>query len=144
MDFLIPPQKSPRLNPGMNAADEISFPFWRIKVEGIHLFKLFYLIDEEFVLLKKLKSSFLKRARELFKNGPILQYYAKNKPLASHITKDDHPDNGKICPGYEPTKIEYTRDSLLWSWRRFKEYWSDIQDGHIDEMAIEARSLRYG
>lgn len=102
--------------------------FCIVKEHGIHLFKLIYLNKEEFNLLKRLRLAFLKRARRFFKKEPKPRSLAKKDILECPTTKDPSGGNGKICPSYESTSIHYTRDSLLWGWRRVKEYFRDLFD----------------
>ena len=39
----------------------------------------------------------------------------------------------KYTPGYEPTNIFFTRDSLYWGWQRVKEYYRDLLEFRGDE-----------
>ena len=104
---------------------------------------MIYLNDEEFDLLKVLRLSFLKRAHEFFKKRPKPYSVTKKQAVEYPISKDNGKGNGKIYPEYEPSKVESTRDSLLWSWRRFKEHYRDLQDEYTQEMIKEVHNLIY-
>ena len=100
---------------------------WRVKVEGIHpLKKLIYLNKEEFRLLRKLRKSFLKRARLFFKKAPKQDSSPREYRLKRFIRDDLRKNNDNTYPSYEATNISLTRDSLFWRWRRVKEYYKDF------------------
>jgi len=105
---------------------------------------LFYLIDDEFVLLKKLRSCFLKRARSFFKKYSKPRSAAKKQALECPVIKDDSRSNGKIPPEYEPSKAESTKESLVHRWARMKEYYRVLDDEYSRQALKEARALMCG
>jgi len=107
----------------------LALHFWRVKVEGIHpLKKLIYLNKEEFSLLRKLRKSFLKRARLFFRKAPKQDSSPRKYRLKRFVRDDLRKIDGKAYPEYEATNAVNVTDSLPWSWRRVKEYYKDFVD----------------
>ena len=108
--------------------------FWRVKPQGIHpsLSKLIYLNKEEFELLRSLRLCFLKRIKGFFKKEPKIASSVKQSCVSSSARQ--YPN--KSYPDYEASKIQYTRASLLWGWKRVREFYRDLQEG-FDNKAIK-------
>jgi len=120
--------------------------FWRVKPQGIHppLNRLIYINKEEFKLLRSLRLCFLKRIKGFFKKEPISRFVDKKVCIKSSITKDPGQKNGRVYPGYESTKIQYTRASLLWGWIRVREYYKGLEENSPNrEIMKEVYELRY-
>jgi len=103
---------------------------WRDKAQGIHLplSKLIYINKEEFKLLRSLRFCFLKGIRRFFRKEAKSEKYGEKSSNKSNIKRDLDQGNGKIYPSYEATKIEDTRNSLLWSWRRVRAFYREMQE----------------
>lgn len=107
---------------------------WRVKAHGIQVVKLCYLGGREFRVLKKLRDRFVGRVLREWKSP-------------SEAKKSTHFQYGRLIDlridnpvsNYEATGIWDTRNSLLWAWRRVREYlneWFDLADGHKDAYAL--------
>ena len=75
--------------------------------------------------MKSLRVCFLKRIQGFFKKEPRIASCVKQSFITS--SKRQYPD--KIYPDYEASKIQYTRASLLWGWKRVREFYRDLQEG---------------
>jgi len=115
-----------------------------VQEEGIHLRKLKYLRVEEFKILSDLKFKFIKRARDFFRKRGKSGFVDKNKAVGCAVRRDNRESNDKIYPCYEPTRIEYARDSLFWSWRRVKEYFRELKGMNDKKLLKEVYSLMRG
>ena len=87
---------------------------------------MIYLSEEEFKYISYLRAEFLRRV-EGFEGieptrAPIFVKNVAIRPGIKNVLRDRHP------PGYEPTNIFFTRDSLYWSWRRVKECCQDLSE----------------
>ena len=119
------------------------FVFRTVQEQGIHLRRLIYLTEEEFKLLELLKKRFLKRIGR-FSKGSYSKAFPRKAFLKSPERKDLRQDNYIIPFLYEPTNIDYTRESLYWSWRRVKEYYENIfQEEGMNIKIQQARRLMY-
>lgn len=97
--------------------------------------RLIYLSEEEFKFLKFLRLEFLKRTGKLFVELPgTLQSGTKEETLKCATRKDLRAGIGSYTPGYEPTDISATRDSLFWRWRRVSEYYRDLSESGSIEL----------
>ena len=97
---------------------------------------------EEFKLLKVLRGAFLKRAGRFLKKEAKPGFVAKKHAPRRPTRRDLYQGNGNTCLDYEPTNIQYTRDSLFWGWRQVREYWRDIQpDANEKETGKEVYKL---
>lgn len=82
---------------------------------------------EEFGLLKVLRGDFLKRAGRFLRKGARAGLVVKKQALRRPARRDLYQGNGSTYPDYEPTNIQYARESSLWGWRRVKEYWREVE-----------------
>jgi len=100
----------------------------RVQVQGIQVFKLVYLSEEEFEFLKLKRVEFLKRVGYFGEKLPEGRKVEKKDALGSPTNEDLKRGIHRYIPSYEPTNIFSTRDSILWSWRRVAEYYQDFLD----------------
>ncbi len=104
----------------------------RVRAQGIHLRRLIYLCKEEFKFLKLLKGRYLRKRGRFSEKRRATDFAVKKEPVECHGNQDLYETNGDGYPCYEPTNIEFTRDSALWRWRRVKEYHQDLHDMNGD------------
>ena len=68
----------------------------------------------------------------------------KKEALRGSRSDDFYQGNGKIYPCYEPTNISFTRDSLLWRWRRVKEFYLDLsEEDRYNNLVKKVKDLIY-
>jgi len=60
-----------------------------------------------------------------FKKEAKSDFSGEKSYIIRPIREDLPEGNGKIYPGYEASKIQYTWESLFWNWRRVREYCKD-------------------
>jgi hypothetical protein len=117
---------------------------WRVKEQGIQVFKLIYLSNEEFKFLRHLRLCFLKSAGKFFKKHPNVAPVAQKQALQCPINNDLKPSRGNHrIISYESTSIHNAYDSLFWSWRRFKEYYRYLLHMDDDNNIKQAYTLMY-
>ena len=83
--------------------------------QGIQLCKLTYLSGEEFRFLRR-RRKFLAESQ-----GQLVKV---RRPLRSARSADCTEKKRKKPIGYEPANIGLMQDSLLWRWRRVREYYA--------------------
>ena len=99
--------------------------------------KLCYLRGREFGVLKKLRDKFVGRVLgewEKPSEAKKSTYFQNSRVIDLRI---DNP-----ASGYEATGVWETRNSLLWAWRRVREYlndWFDPIDGTKEAYALMQR-----
>ena len=81
-----------------------------------------------------------KEAREVFEKEALVD---KRKPDFLNGSKDKARKSIRVL-SYQPTNIEYTRDSLFWSWRRVKEYYQELGEEEETQLSqwIKRKELK--
>lgn len=98
--------------------------------------------EKEFLFLKGLRDRFVGRVLREWKRPSEAkkQVHFQNGSIISPIRDVLSPGrNNNPTSGYEATGVWGTRDSLLWAWRRVREYlndWFDPIDGHKEAYAL--------
>ena len=119
-EFLIECCRNMSYNPPCNHKNNI----WIVQAHGIHLERLRYLKDREFEFLEKLKKRFLRRIQKFFdKKESKVSLVVEKKPKSIYVLKP-------VRSTYEVSNMVNTRDSLLWSWLRVKEYMRNMKEWH--------------
>ena len=106
-----------------------------MQAQGIHLRRLIYIREEEYKILKGLRDSLLKRWDRFF--GKRSKPHGKKKRVGWPTRRNLDGRYNKILPGYEATRIWATRESMMWKWRRVREYYKDFIDNGDDKAARE-------
>jgi len=119
----------------------MAFFKWRVKAHGIQVVKLCYLGGREFLFLRKLRDRFVARLLGERKGpGEAKQSRAfENHRFISPLRDVLSPCRENPTSGYEATCVWDTRNSLLWAWRRVREYlndWFDPIDGTKEAYAL--------
>lgn len=112
-----------------------------MQAQGIHLRRLIYIREEEYKILKGLRDSLLKRWRRFYGKRPKPRIVVKRRLVGWRIKDDLNGRGGRIYPSYEATRIWATRESMMWKWRRVREYYRDFMDDR-DEKAIKEQVYR--
>ncbi len=105
----------------------------RVQAQGIQVFKLIYLSEEEFEFVKLKRLEFLKKGGYFEEEVPKGRKAEKEEALGSPTNEDLKRGIHRYIPCYEATNISSTRDSLFWSWRRVAEYYRDFLDEEQSE-----------
>jgi hypothetical protein len=95
----------------------------------------------EFKVLKKLRDGVVGRVLGEWKNPSEAKKptHFQNSLFISPIRDVLSPGKDNLASGYEATGIWSTRDSILWAWRRVREYlndWFDPIDGTKEAYAL--------
>jgi hypothetical protein len=114
----------------------------RVQAQGIHLEKLVYLSKEEFKFLKQKRVEFLKKWGQFGEEEPKVGLGGKKEAIRGCIKEDLKGRIRNHTPCYEATNIHATRDSLIWSWRRVKEYYQDLEEELDSKMKQMKRLIR--
>ena len=103
---------------------------WRVKAHGIQVVNLCYLGGREFLFLRKLRDRFVRRVLGEWKSPSEAKTPAhfQNSRIIGPIRDVLNPSRINSVSSYEATGIWSTRDSILWAWRRVREYLSDWFD----------------
>ena len=112
-----------------------------MQAQGIHLRRLIYISKEEYKILRGLRDSCLKRWERFFGRRSKPRTNGKKKRVGWPTRRDLDGRYNKILPGYEASKIWDTRDSMMWKWRRVREYYKEFVD-EKDEKAIKEKMYR--
>ena len=114
---------------------------WRVKAHGIQVVRLCYLGGREFRVLKKLRDRFVGRALGEGKSPSEAKTptHFQNGCIISPIRDVLSPGRDNPASNYEVSDIWDTRDSILWAWRRVREYlndWFDPIDDYKEAYAL--------
>jgi hypothetical protein len=91
------------------------------------------LSEVEFRFLDYKRLYFLRRVGSFSESPQEWRWFRKKEALGSSISEDQKMRRHNYQPGYEPTNIHSTRDSLFWGWRRVKEYYRDLLEFREDK-----------
>jgi hypothetical protein len=107
----------------------------RVQAQGIQVFRLIYLSDEEFEFIKLKRLDYLGRSGCLEEESSREREDNKREAFRDSLNEDlkrgihDYvPLKNQNLGCYEPTNMIYTRDCLYWSWIRAYEYFRDLSE----------------